>query len=94
MYQLIRLTRGWPETVFPVPTEPSSGSRGAHPCNLSPQCWTAEGAPAIKVQGEDAEAMLDSGSKITLVPSHFVQEGDVSGTDVSLLYPWGHSGAS
>lgn len=31
----------------------------------------------VEIQGQDAEGVLDSGSRITLVLSHLVQEGDV-----------------
>lgn len=57
-----------------MPTAGSTDSKGL-PCHHLTTCWAHEGAPApkfpVKIAGKDTEALLDSGSMVSLVRPQF-----------------------
>ncbi|KAK5901327.1 hypothetical protein CgunFtcFv8_026212 [Champsocephalus gunnari] len=56
-----------------MPTAHSSGER---PCHLLDSCWVQESSLAqmipVKVNGKDAEALVDSGSVVSLIQPHLL----------------------
>uniref|UniRef100_A0AAQ4RCG2 CCHC-type domain-containing protein n=1 Tax=Gasterosteus aculeatus aculeatus TaxID=481459 RepID=A0AAQ4RCG2_GASAC len=68
------LARECPDRDEPMPTAGSTDSKGL-PCHHLTTCWAHEGAPApkfpVKIAGKDTEALLDSGSMVSLVRPQF-----------------------
>ncbi|KAK9542078.1 hypothetical protein VZT92_002073 [Zoarces viviparus] len=56
---------------------PTADSSGGRPCHLLASCWVQETSPAhmipVKVDGRDAEALVDSGSVVSLVQPHLLE---------------------
>ncbi|KAK5907136.1 hypothetical protein CesoFtcFv8_005016 [Champsocephalus esox] len=55
---------------------PTAHSSGASPCHLLDSCWVQESSLAqmipVKVNGKDAEALVDSGSVVSLIQPHLL----------------------
>ena len=68
------LARECPDRDEPMPTAGSTDNKGLY-CHHLTTCWAHEGAPApkfpVKIAGRDTEALLDSGSMVSLVRPQF-----------------------
>lgn len=68
-----------------VPTASTSDS-SRHPCHFLTICWAHEGAAAsrvpVKIGRQDTEAIIDSGSMVTLIRPEFA--GPVMGREISV----------
>ncbi|XP_064159231.1 uncharacterized protein LOC135236676 [Anguilla rostrata] len=77
--------RDCPDRDEPMPTAETSGPL-AFPCRYITTCWAHEGARAptfpVKIAGRDTEALLDSGSMVTLVRPEFA--GVARGEEISV----------
>ena len=79
------LARECPDRDEPMPTASSTGGKGLFSQYVT-TCWAHQGAPApkcpVKIGGRDTEALLDSGSMVSLVRPQFAS--DTYGEEISV----------